>query len=95
LRFGVFGPLRLLHDLAEAIQQRRGSVRVAELVLDHREEGHVSSERFAELFGIQLVRDDVGQLLFRNAKINIARAASTAKNSSKNYSVFWWRGRIV
>jgi len=41
LRFGVFGPLRLFHDLAEAIEQRRGSVRVAELVLDHREKGHV------------------------------------------------------
>lgn len=39
LRFGVFGPLRLFHDLAEASQQGRGSVRVAELVLDQREEG--------------------------------------------------------
>ena len=41
LRFGVFGLLRLFHDLAEASQQGRGSVRVAELVLDHREERHV------------------------------------------------------
>ena len=40
LRFGVIGPLRLFQDLAEASQQGRGSVRVAELVLDHREEGH-------------------------------------------------------
>ena len=40
LRFGVFAPLRKFHDFAEAIQQGRGSVRVAELVLDHREEGH-------------------------------------------------------
>ena len=38
LRFGVFGPLRLFHDLAEAIQKCRGSVLVAELVLDHRED---------------------------------------------------------
>ena len=56
LRFGVFGPLREFHDLAEAIQQGRGSVRVAELVLDHRAEGHVRGEGFAELFGIQPVR---------------------------------------
>ena len=49
LRFGVFGPLRLFHDFAEASQQGRGSVRVTELVLDHREEGHVTG-----WFGIKM-----------------------------------------